>query len=308
MLSDLLMSLVRTDGGTQLREGISETAVLDFAGDLGRGDVFPPVVAFFDGGNYWLADGFHRYFAHLKLLRETIRADVRKGTLREAVLYAAGCNYAGQVRRTHADKRKAILTLLSDAEWFGRTDNWVAEQCHVDHENVTRTRRAVVDGELELLTLSVCVNANCPDPDAPRTGKDGKKYPTTKSRTPQEDEEESCEPPEPEEPPPLPPPPPKDGNGKTIPDELREVFGSRWLFDRALSLLGQFDDALGMAEASVGGRHLRAHSQDARVKMLILRQTLEECRPHSITCPTCRNRDENCKTCSGEFWAPRGKR
>jgi hypothetical protein len=51
---------IRLDGGTQPRAVLDFEAIEDYAEAMGAGMKFPPVVVFYDGENYWLADGFHR--------------------------------------------------------------------------------------------------------------------------------------------------------------------------------------------------------------------------------------------------------
>jgi len=79
----------------------------------------PPVVVFYDGTAYWLADGFHRVAAHVKAGRESVLADVRQGHRRDAILHSVGANAAHGLRRTNADKRRAVEILLRDEEWSG---------------------------------------------------------------------------------------------------------------------------------------------------------------------------------------------
>jgi hypothetical protein len=54
---------IRIDGGTQPRQEINYEVVKDYAELMREGVAFPPVTVFFDGVDYWLADGFHRYHA-----------------------------------------------------------------------------------------------------------------------------------------------------------------------------------------------------------------------------------------------------
>ena len=60
---ELELKLIRLDGGTQVRAAIKEEAVMRYATDLEGGSVFPPMRVFFDGTDYWMSDGFHRYHA-----------------------------------------------------------------------------------------------------------------------------------------------------------------------------------------------------------------------------------------------------
>ncbi|MDD3586772.1 MAG: hypothetical protein PHQ75_06275, partial [Thermoguttaceae bacterium] len=81
-----------------------------------RGDEFPPVVVFWDGAHeeYVLADGFHRMEA-LKRINSTafVPAQVKLGTEMDARWYAICANKDNGLRRSNADKRRAVeLALL----------------------------------------------------------------------------------------------------------------------------------------------------------------------------------------------------
>ncbi|MBX7219625.1 MAG: hypothetical protein K1Y36_06750, partial [Blastocatellia bacterium] len=55
----LYIDQIRIDGGTQPRTEINLDVVADYAETL-KQKVLPSVDVFFDGTDYWLADGFHR--------------------------------------------------------------------------------------------------------------------------------------------------------------------------------------------------------------------------------------------------------
>lgn len=131
---------IRIDGGTQSRASLYQNVVDDYASAMGDGTSFPPVVVFYDGTDHWLADGFHRYHAHVKLGLAEIDADVRQGTRRDAILYSVGANESHGLRRTNEDKRRAVLTLLNDAEWAKWSDREIAKVCAVSHVFVGRLR------------------------------------------------------------------------------------------------------------------------------------------------------------------------
>lgn len=132
---------IRIDGGTQPRAAINEDAVRDYAERLQHGVEFPPVVVFHDGRDHWLADGFHRWHAHQASGMGDIRAEIRNGTRRDAVLYAVGSNAAHGLRRTNADKRCAVTILLRDSEWSEWSDAEIARRCGVSHPTVASVRR-----------------------------------------------------------------------------------------------------------------------------------------------------------------------
>jgi hypothetical protein len=100
------------------------------------------VVAFGDESHFWLSDGFHRLFAHVNAGLAEIVADVRPGGLRDAVLRSCSANSMHGLKRTNADKERAVRTVLADDVWRGWNDSEIARHCSVDHKTVARLRAA----------------------------------------------------------------------------------------------------------------------------------------------------------------------
>lgn len=131
---------IRTDGGTQSRAELSRETISDYAEVFTSGAAMPPVVAFYDGESYWLADGFHRCSGARAAGLTEILADVRQGSRRDAVLYSVGANDTHGLRRTNADKRRAVTLLVRDEEWSAWSDKVIADRCGVSREFVNRIR------------------------------------------------------------------------------------------------------------------------------------------------------------------------
>jgi hypothetical protein len=141
---DLLpLAAIRTDGGTQPRSLIDSTIVEEYAEAMNDGVKFPSIIVFFDGQEYWLADGFHRLNAALKLDWLEYPADVRQGTQRDAILYSVGVNATHGLRRTNADKRRAVERLLRDEEWSKWSDREIARKCAVGNKFVGDIRHSL---------------------------------------------------------------------------------------------------------------------------------------------------------------------
>jgi hypothetical protein len=141
----LKIDLLRDDGGTQPRAKIDESVVAEYAEAMRGGAQFPPVVAFYDGSEYWLADGFHRGTAAALAGLEEIEVDVRQGNKRDAILFSVGVNSAHGLRRTNEDKRRAVLRLLEDEEWGQWSDREIARRCNVGPPLVAELRPHLKD-------------------------------------------------------------------------------------------------------------------------------------------------------------------
>lgn len=134
---------IRIDGGTQARAKMSDVTIQDYADAMKDGAIFPPVTVFFDGSEYWLADGFNRYYAHKLISRQHIDIDIKQGTRLDAKLYAVGANSSHGQRRTNEDKRNAVLMVLSEPDWKGWSAREVAKHCAVSHWFVNDIKKSL---------------------------------------------------------------------------------------------------------------------------------------------------------------------
>ncbi len=160
------ISTVRIDGDTQPRTAINQAIVAEYAEALQAGADFPAVQVVHDGAAYWLVDGFHRFFAHRRLNRAQIKAEVVAGELPEARWLSLGANKDHGLRRTNEDKVKAVrraLSLRADL-----SDNAIAAHVGVSPRMVSahRAARAVTTNDAQSA-------ANPPTP-AKRIGRDGR--------------------------------------------------------------------------------------------------------------------------------------
>jgi ParB-like chromosome segregation protein Spo0J len=146
---------IERDEKLQVREHLDQATIDDYAEEMKAGAKFPPVEIFYDGTSYYLADGWHRFKAALSINATNIRANVRSGSRRDAVLHAAGSNSKHGLRRTRADKRKAVGLLLHDEECRGWSDRKLADQAGVDHKTVASVRKELVaSGEIPQIEVA----------------------------------------------------------------------------------------------------------------------------------------------------------
>ena len=166
---------ITVDYNLQMRaDGNSSETVLEYAENF---DNLPPIKVYCDGDNNFLADGFHRFAAAQQLKKLRVSVEVEKGTKRDALLYALGANRAHGLRRSNADKRRAVETVLADEQWAKWSDRKVAEVAGVSHIFVASIR-----GQVE--TVSTSNSQNPVKTEETRIGKDGKEYPASKPKTP----------------------------------------------------------------------------------------------------------------------------
>jgi hypothetical protein len=138
---------IKINGGTQTRARLDKQVINEYAEALENGAEFPKIVIFNDGENYWLADGFHRYHAHIKAGMEAIDAEVKQGTRRDAILYSVGANSQHGLKRTNDDKRRAVITMLQDEEWKAWSDREISRQCNVSNVFVGKVREDMANGD-----------------------------------------------------------------------------------------------------------------------------------------------------------------
>jgi hypothetical protein len=306
-VKQLKVESLRIDGGTQLRAKIDQATVEEYRAGWVNDVKFPALVVFFDGTDYWLADGFHRFHGASAACVPTVPCDVRTGTQRDAILFAAGANQTNGLRRSNEDKRKAVRTLLEDKEWGKRTNAWVAEQCGVSDMLVADVR----DQGQEL------------DPGAApekRTGRDGKEY-TVPAKKPEKpilndpalpqkkkppggnnfnpsdwEGEPEAEPEKTKEAESL------DGEGNPIPAKLKAIFArSKELLDleRALQAVAKKLD-----DSQEDPLYAFIHVQSTTADIDNAKRAIRFAKPHA-TCPYCKGAGKTCKACKGLGWVPK---
>ena len=122
------------DAGTQARVELNKSIIEEYAEAMKDKEIektFPRIFIYIDGEKYYLVDGFHRLEAYKKLGYSKVEAKWCRGTLRDAILYSLKANAKHGLRRTNEDKRKAVLTLLSDEEWSKKSVRELAEMAAV---------------------------------------------------------------------------------------------------------------------------------------------------------------------------------
>lgn len=161
---------IRIDGGTQSRVEIDNNIVTEYADAIRSKVVFPPMVVFHDGADYWLADGFHRWHAYNAVGKASADVDVRAGTVRDAILFSFGANGAHGLRRSNADKRKAVESMLADPEWAKWSDHKISEVCGVSHPFVAAIRNPKVAAkQQENRSASASKKANSLESDSKKS-------------------------------------------------------------------------------------------------------------------------------------------
>lgn len=151
------LGAIRLDGGTQCRAALDMDHIEALVEAIDGGVSLPPLVVFHDGSDFWLGDGFHRYHAMQRLERREAWAKVLSGTRSDAIRYALSANSTHGLRRTNADKRRAVEIALK--EFPSLSSQELSRVCAVSHVFVEKVRRVE-------------------QPEAAdRVGRDGKVYP-----------------------------------------------------------------------------------------------------------------------------------
>ena len=137
----MLLELIKIQKCAQARKSISVDTITQYVEHIESGGQFPPIIVFFDGESYWLADGWHRLLAHERSGCLTILAEPKDGGERDAQKYSLSANSEHGLPRTNADKRNAVEIALADPEWSKLSTREVAKLCAVSHNLVAEVQR-----------------------------------------------------------------------------------------------------------------------------------------------------------------------
>jgi ParB-like chromosome segregation protein Spo0J len=100
-----------------MRVELSQPTITTYAAALESGAEFPPIECTEVDGELLLTNGFHRLAGHQNAGRTEIQAIVTERDMDDALLAAARSDNYNGLKRTNADKRKAILALLENKQW-----------------------------------------------------------------------------------------------------------------------------------------------------------------------------------------------
>jgi hypothetical protein len=92
---------------------------------------YPALEATYDGTDYWLTDGFHRYYALKQLGVKTYSVEWVPGTLQDAIRKALSANSTHGMPRTREDKIKCVQTARGLDEYKEASYNEIAKICAV---------------------------------------------------------------------------------------------------------------------------------------------------------------------------------
>jgi transposase-like protein len=167
------------DDRCQARAKIDTDAVDEYAAAYERGDDLPPLEAFSVSGRLYVVDGFHRFPALVKAGKSFAKVQVvGSGTIEAAVMYATSVNQIHGVRRSNADKRRAVRMVFDTGNGADMSNAAIAEHVGVSDMLVSAVRRDVEASQPQ-------ESGGCEAPET-RVGRDGKrrKAPKPKANTP----------------------------------------------------------------------------------------------------------------------------
>lgn len=278
----ILLRQVMINGDTQMRVGIDQDTVAEYAAAYEAGAEMPPIEVVFDGIAYWLVDGFHRFHAMRQARIDAAKVVVRQGTLSEARWLACAANTKHGLRRTNLDKRMAIKKAMELKP--NASDRDIALHCGVDHKTVQALRAKVVPptqtDSVPILIGEVPQSISGPlEQPVLREGSDGRLYPASREK---------------------PEPPVKlDAVGREVPERIEVEFtvGREW----GHGVLRDCSDLFASIRKHLDGPYGRSAPQ-ARLKQIeeqlryIVRESMI---PHTI-CPMCSAR--GCTACHSRGW------
>lgn len=149
-LIDINIHQIRRDGGTQPRGVLDEDHINDLLFALKNGAKFEAILIYYDGENHWLTDGYHRLAATIRYGKDKIKASVRQGTLQDAQWHSFSVNQHNVLKRSNADKQRAIIGALKHSYGIQRSNSEIAQHCGVDEKTVRIWRSSLEEsGEIQ---------------------------------------------------------------------------------------------------------------------------------------------------------------
>ena len=183
---------IRTDGGTQVRSSLIQTQVDEYASQMREGDEFPIIDVFHDGSDYWLADGFHRYFAQKANGALEVECNVHQGTVRDAIWFAIAANKNRGIDLTLQEKKANAEKLLRDEIWGKLSYSEIGKHVGLSKMTISRIARGLF-GDKEQDEVKTVKRKDGTEYQLDTSKTKGKKPRTTKPKVEESQPEETPE-------------------------------------------------------------------------------------------------------------------
>lgn len=169
---------IERDTATQSRIAIDSKKVEEYGERWVDGSLPPPIIVFYDGKHYWLADGWHRIAAAEWAGKKSIECLIREGSKEDAIVHACSANAKHGVPMNDADKRKCIETMLRlRPDW---TNTVIGDHVGVCESYVRKVEKQVRTSA----NLANGGGESLAEQFEKRIGRDGKSYPAKRVRRP----------------------------------------------------------------------------------------------------------------------------
>lgn len=131
---------ITADSAVHFRENIDHSKVEVLTQLLLSGIELDPIVLYCDGEVHWLSDGFIRLAAYKNAGLQSIKAKIRQGLRRDAILFSIEANAKHGLGLSNAEKKQAAKTLLQDPEWSQWSGRKIGKICGLDNKTVEKIR------------------------------------------------------------------------------------------------------------------------------------------------------------------------
>jgi hypothetical protein len=155
-ISDIII-----DERFQARVTLDTQTVEEYAEAIDSGATLPAIDCVSIDGKPYVVDGFHRLAAHIRAGKRFIEADVMVGTEHTAYTIASAANAEHGLRRTNADKERAVRMLLRASH--NTSDRKAAKHCGVSHPFIASIRHKMSEEE------ATAAGAPAPKAKAPKS-------------------------------------------------------------------------------------------------------------------------------------------
>jgi hypothetical protein len=139
----LSLNLIHTDDAIKPRLELDRRWIEALAKAIRQDCKLPPVVCFYDGDNYWLADGLDRLEAAKLAEQKTILADIRQGSRQEAISYSKSGSRRNKEKQQVVDRFLELLKFMGEEEKKYWSNIDIGAYCAVSNTQVSNRMKEV---------------------------------------------------------------------------------------------------------------------------------------------------------------------